>query len=121
MHGQGLPASTACRAGRLQCRNLVLHLHIQIPMQSAQMRLHHICGYRLPDCEQGYFTFYVVLIFIWGLVAAAVAITLPIIESRAIVFAFLGSFPGLGFLKAYAERTAAAKDAKHEVGSCLLV
>ena len=83
--------------------------------------LHQICGYRLPDCEQGYFTFYVVLIFIWALVAAAVAITLPIIESRAIVFAFLGSFPGLGFLKAYAERTAAAKDAKHEVGSCLLV
>lgn len=43
---------------------------------------------------QGYFYFWVILSFIWGIVAAALAFGLPIFESRFIIFRVLYSvFP----------------------------
>jgi len=54
---------------------------------------------------QGYFYFWVILSFVWGLVAAAVATTLPIIESRFIIYAVAASaFPCFPFLKRWAHR-----------------
>ena len=41
---------------------------------------------------QGYFYFWVILSFVWGLVAAAVATTMPIWESRFVIYSMLGSF-----------------------------
>ena len=56
-------------------------------------------------CVQGYFTFYIVLSFVWALVAAALALSLPIIESRHIIYAVLGSIlPGCSFLTRWAEQ-----------------
>ena len=54
---------------------------------------------------QGYFYFWVILSFVWGLVAAAVATTLPIIESRFIIYAVAAStFPCFPFLKRWAAK-----------------
>lgn len=54
---------------------------------------------------QGYFYFWVILSFVWGLVAAAVATTLPIIESRFIIYAVAATFfPCFPFLKRWAKR-----------------
>lgn len=56
-------------------------------------------------CVQGYFTFYIVLSFVWALIAAALALSLPIIESRHIIYAVLGSIlPGCSFLTRWAEQ-----------------
>ncbi|KAK9803818.1 hypothetical protein WJX73_003159 [Symbiochloris irregularis] len=55
--------------------------------------------------SKGYFTFYIVLSFVWALVAAVLALSLPIIESRHIIYAVLGSFlPGCSFLTRWAEQ-----------------
>ena len=40
---------------------------------------------------QGYFYWWVILSFIWGIVAAALAFSMPIIESHYIIYGFLGS------------------------------
>ncbi|KAL3163035.1 hypothetical protein ABBQ32_009460 [Trebouxia sp. C0010 RCD-2024] len=54
---------------------------------------------------KGYFYFWVILSFVWGLVAAAVATTLPIIESRFIIYSVAAStFPCFPFLKRWAAR-----------------
>lgn len=54
---------------------------------------------------QGYFYFWVILSFVWGLVAAAVATTLPIIESRFIIYSVAASaLPCFPFLKRWAHR-----------------
>ena len=54
--------------------------------------------------SKGYFTFYIVLSFVWALVAAFLALTLPIFESRFIIYAVLGgTVPGCSFLKTWAE------------------
>ncbi|DBA97618.1 TPA: hypothetical protein ACH3X3_012521 [Trebouxia sp. C0006] len=54
---------------------------------------------------KGYFYFWVILSFVWGLVAAAVATTLPIIESRFIIYSVAASaLPCFPFLKRWAHR-----------------
>ena len=54
---------------------------------------------------QGYFYFWVILSFVWGLVAAAIATTLPIIESRFIIYSVAASaLPCFPFLKRWAHR-----------------
>jgi len=54
---------------------------------------------------QGYFYFWVILSFVWGLVAAAVATTLPIIESRFIIYSVAASaLPCFPILKRWAHR-----------------
>jgi len=56
-------------------------------------------------CLQGYFYFWVILSFVWGLIAAAVATTLPIIESRFIIYSVAATFlPCFPFLKRWAAR-----------------
>lgn len=41
--------------------------------------------------SEGYFYWWVILSFVWGIVAAVLAFFLPIIESRFIIYGFLGS------------------------------
>lgn len=54
---------------------------------------------------QGYFYFWVILSFVWGLVAAAVATSMPIWESRFIVYSMLGSLlPCFPQLKAWGKQ-----------------
>ena len=54
---------------------------------------------------QAYFYFWVILSFVWGLVAAAVATTLPMIASRFIICSVAASaFPCFPFLKRWAAR-----------------
>lgn len=50
------------------------------------------CSERLHLCAmQSYFYWWVILSFIWGIVAAFLAFFLPVFESRFIVYGFLGS------------------------------
>lgn len=63
---------------------------------------------------QGYFYFWVILSFIWGLVAATLAFGLPIFESRFIIFRVLYSiFPCFPVLNRLGTQDPADPDAIH--------